>query len=148
SITAHVLLVYAAFAPRPSATWTRTDEVRPRPLAIERIHYTALGPENDVETRAAPAKPKVKARGQSAPQLALPHDMPSMDQIAVPGVPDLPADIDLRANVDDSTTFTSVRLVEAVKGYLVDPSTAGHTGPYTVASVDKAVRPYDNNPTP
>ena len=148
SIGVHAFLIYAAFAPRARVSWASGEVSRPRPLAIERIHYTAVGPLNEAaETKTVPPKAKVRARGQRAPQLALPRNMPAIDKIEVPGAPDLPADIDLRGGVDDSTVFTSVRLADAVKG-LVDPSTAGHTGPYTVASVDKAVRPYENNPTP
>src|SRR5262245_320647 len=168
SVTAHVLLVWAAFAPHAVIGFAggdvaRTDE---RPPIIERIRYLEIAPAPVVKA------PKVEAPSAKAvaPNEPLPAPPPARNTRAAPSISTLPRmrapvigpialdaptavpDIDLSSKVNEVDTASiaaAPRVSSLAKGIVGDSaSLAAHTGPYLKDDVDKVVRPYDNNPKP
>ena len=167
SITAHALLVYAAFTPRvaigvASGTLARTVE---RPATVERIRYLTIAPvvtapaAEEPATKAVPAPPKAV---QAPPPARIDRDShslstiprlhaPVIGPIAIADPTPVP-DIDLSSNVsevDSALIAAAPRVSSLVRGIVGDSaSLAAHTGPYLKDEVDRVVRPFDNNPKP
>ena len=166
SVTAHVLLVWAAFAPHAMTGFAggdvaRTDE---RPPIVERIRYLEIAP-----TVKAP-KVEAPSAKTAAPDEPLPAPPPARTNRAAPSISTLPRlhapvigpialdaptavpDIDLSSKVnevDTASVAAAPRASALVKGIVGDSaSLAAHTGPYLKDDVDKVVRPFDNNPKP
>lgn len=165
SVTAHVLLVWAAFAPHPATGFAGGDVARPadRPPIVERIRFLEIAPvvkAPNVEARSAhsaapdepmPAPPPARnTRAASVPTLPRLH-APVIGPITL-GEPVAVPDIDLTSKVseiDTASVAAAPRSSALVKGIVGDSaSLAAHTGPYLKDDVDKVVRPFDNNPKP
>jgi periplasmic protein TonB len=165
SVTAHVLLVWAAFAPHAATGFTAGDVARPadRPPIVERIRFLEIAPlvkAPNVEARSAhsaapdepmPAPPPVRDT-HAAPIATLPRlHAPVIGPITL-GEPAAMPDIDLTSKVsevDTASVAAAPRSSALVKGIVGDSaSLAAHTGPYLKDDVDKVVRPFDNNPKP
>ena len=156
SITAHVALIYAAFAPRPAMPFASGDVMRPRTPVLERIRFVEVAPQREAQKTIAPArKHDVTAAREHSDVVELPAmprlRAPTIDRIAVADVPAVP-DIDLSAAITqaDSAIKPAAPVTDLVKsGLIVDPEKlAAHTGPYNKYDVDKAVVPNANNPKP
>jgi len=166
SITAHALLVYAAFSPHvvigvASGTLARTE----RPATVERIRYLTIAPvvpapaAEELAPKAVAAPPKAM---QAPPPARINRDSrslstiprlraPVVGPIAVADPTPVP-DIDLSSKVsevDSALIAAAPRVSGLVKGLVGDSaSLAAHTGPYLKDEVDRVVRPFDNNPKP
>src|SRR5262245_45080544 len=167
SITAHALLVYAAFTPHvvigvAGGDVPRTFERRP---IVEQIKYLTIAP-----VVKAPAVKEPAAKAVAAPPKSMQAPPPThvnRDSRALSTIPRLRApvigpiaiadptpvpDIDLSSKVnevDTASVTAAPRVSGLVKGIVGDSaSLAAHTGPYLKDEVDRVVRPFDNNPKP
>lgn len=166
SITAHALLVYAAFTPHVVigvANGTLATVERPR--IVEQIRYLTIAPvvkapaAEEPAAKSAPAPPDVM---QAPPPARIHRDSrslstiprlkaPVIGPIAISDPTPVP-DIDLSSKVtevDTASIAAAPRVSSLAKGIVGDSaSLAAHTGPYLKDEVDRVVRPFDNNPKP
>jgi outer membrane biosynthesis protein TonB len=146
SITAHVILIYLAFAPRPPRGRTASgDLARDRPVSVERIRYVAMEPPPE---RSTTVRPKPVKREIKTPVFTQIRAM-SIDHIAI-AEPTAVSTIDLSARVNDADSSAApvARVADLVKGIIGAPSVGAHNGAYDKAEVDRIVSPFANNPKP
>jgi protein TonB len=166
SVTAHVLLVWAAFAPHAVTGFANGDlaQTAERAPIIERIRYLEIAPVVKApKAEALSAKAVVPDEPMQAPPPArINRAAPSLStlpRLRAPVIgpialaePAAVPDIDLSSKVsevDTASVAAAPRVSSLVKGIVGDSaSLAAHTGPYVKEEVDRIVRPYSNNPKP